>query len=141
MAQESAAPKAAYPTPLLNVNSIEASISFYELIGFKVIRTEGSNPYVWARLECDGGALMFLRNEAPLSAPKNGIRLYMYTPDLAALLKHLKANGIEASPVEFPGYMSSGEARVMDPDGNLVFLGHWGKKEQEKWEAHLRKKA
>lgn len=133
-------PKAGYSTPMLIVRSIEDSIRFYSALGFETIATEGTNPFLWARLECEGGALMFVRNEEPVSAPLIGTRLYLYTPDLKALRTHLAAKGIETTEPEFPHYMRKGESRVLDPDGNLIFLGHWGKEEHEAWVKELEAK-
>jgi hypothetical protein len=134
------APKAGYSTPMLNVASIEDSLRFYNLLGFETIATDGKDPILWARIECDGGALMLVRNEAPVSAPHQGIRLYLYTTDLEALRSYLKQNGIETTVPEFPHYMPKGESRVLDPDGNLLYLGHWGKEEHEEWMRELEAK-
>jgi hypothetical protein len=31
----------------------------------------------------------------------------------------------------------SGEFRVEDADGQVIFVGHWGREEHEAWERHL----
>jgi hypothetical protein len=59
-------PKAGYYTPLLHVNSIEESMRFYDLLGFETIDQMGELGRLgWARMHCEGGALMFLRAEEP----------------------------------------------------------------------------
>jgi len=79
-------PKAGYYTPLLHVNSIEESTRFYALLGFETIDQMGERGRLgWARMHCEGGALMFLRAEEPHFPKKKFEVLFaMYTPDLPA---------------------------------------------------------
>jgi catechol 2,3-dioxygenase-like lactoylglutathione lyase family enzyme len=129
--------KAGYSTPMLHVAEIERSIRFYELLGFTTIDTDRYTPLGWARLHCEGGAIMFLRAEHPIDPRVQAFLLYLYTPDLAALREHLIANGIDTGAVKHPGYMSSGMINFRDPDGYIIEIGHWGKAEQEAWEKRL----
>ena len=131
--------KAGYSTPLLHVAEIERSIRFYELLGFETIDTDRCQPLGWARMHCEGGAVMFLRvegDEKPNPAAQ-GVLLYMYTPDLAGLCEHLQSNGVKVPPIKRPPYMPSGEICLRDPDGYVIFVGHWGKEEQEAWERRI----
>ncbi|MGH9774845.1 MAG: VOC family protein [Candidatus Acidiferrales bacterium] len=132
--------KAGYSTPMLHVAEIEKSIQFYELLGFETIDTDRCTPIGWARMHCDGGALMFLRAEEPVD-PGHPVMLCMYTPDLAALREQLFASGLKVPPIKYPEYMRSGEMTLHDPDGNIVFVNHWGKAEQEAWEKRIGRKA
>jgi len=129
-------PKAAYYTPLLHVNSIEASMRFYALLGFETVdRMSASGCLYWARMHCEGGALMFLRAEEPhRPAPKCEVLFAMYTPDLPAFREHLVVNGVEAPPITYPEYMPSGSLSVTDPDGFMIDIHHWSSDEHEKWE-------
>ena len=129
--------KACYSTPLLHVAEIERSIRFYELLGFTTVDTDRAQPLGWARLHCEGGAVMFLRAEEPVDASTQAVMLYMYTPDLAGLRQHLLASGIKVPPIRYPEYMRSGEINLTDPDGYLIMVGHWGKSEQEAWEKRI----
>lgn len=133
--------KVGYSTPMLHVAEIERSIHFYELLGFTVIDTDGCRPLGWARLHCEGGALMFLRAEHPLDPSAQAIMLYMYTPDLPGLREQLLAAGVQVPEINYPEYMRSGKITMADPDGYIVEIGHWGKVEQEAWEKHLGAKA
>jgi catechol 2,3-dioxygenase-like lactoylglutathione lyase family enzyme len=129
-------PKAGWSTPLLHVADVERSIRFYQLLGFELVDTQGEPPG-WARLHCEGASIMFLQAEEPLD-PKRAITpLYMYTPDLPAFRDHLLANGVDVPPIQRPEHMKSGEITVKDPDGQLVFVGHWGTAEHEAWKQHL----
>lgn len=131
--------KVGYSTPMLHVAEIEKSIQFYELLGFSTVDTDRCKPLGWARLHCEGGALMFLRAEGPVDQAHQ-VMLYMYTPDLSGLREQLLARGLQVPPINYPGYMPSGEITLRDPDGNIVLVGHWGKSEQEAWEKRIGEK-
>lgn len=124
--------KAGYPTPVFHVADIERSIRFYELLGFTTVDTDRLQPLEWARLHCEGGALMFLRAEEPVDQGAS-VPLYMYTPDLAALRDHLLANGVDVPPISHPQYMPSGEICIRDPDGYTILVAHWGETEHSAW--------
>src|SRR2546430_5333613 len=75
-------PKAGYFTPLLHVMDVRRSIRFYELLGFELIDTEGAPECPsWARMHCEGGAVMFLLAEEPFDPTKHAVLTAMYTPD------------------------------------------------------------
>jgi len=129
--------KVGHSTPMLHVAEIEKSIAFYELLGFETIDTDRCQPLGWARLHCEGGALMFLRAEGPLDGAGRGLILCMYTPDLPGLREQLLAGGVKVPEIRYPGYMPSGEVQFLDPDGYSVLISHWGKAEQEAWEKRI----
>jgi hypothetical protein len=126
--------KATYSTPMLHSMDIERSLAFYELLGFVTVDTDRGNPLGWARMHCEGGALMFLRAEHAVDPAVQGIMLYMYSPDLPALHAELRSSGAAVPPISYPGYMPSGEMLLRDPDGYAVIVAHWGRNEQEAWE-------
>lgn len=121
---------------MLHVSDLPGAIRFYETLGFELIDTQGDPPG-WARLHCEGGAIMLFLAEEPLDPARALTPIYMYTPDLPALRQHLISNGVAAAPIVHPEYMKSGEMRVVDPDGQVVFVGHWGDPEHEAWLRHL----
>jgi len=125
--------KAGYSTPILHVADIERSICFYELLGFELIDTDDCKPLGWARIHCEGGALMFLRNEPSGEYHAPALMLCMYTEDLNGLRDSLIANQTEMTPIKYPPYMPSGECYCNDPDGNQINLVHWGKVENQNW--------
>jgi hypothetical protein len=129
--------KVGYSTPILHVAEIERSIRFYELLGFVTVDTDRGKPLGWARLHCEGGAVMFLRADEPVDPSAQAVLLYMYTPDLAGLREHLLANGVKVSLIRYPEYVRSGEIRIDDPDGYGILVAHWGKSEQEAWEERI----
>jgi len=132
--------KVAYSTPLLQVGEIERSIPFYELLGFDTVDTDRGKPLGWARMHCEGGAVMFSRAEEPVDPSARAFLLYMYTPDLIGLRERLLAAGVKASPIGYPAYMPSGEIRIADPDGYVILVAHWGRPEQEAWEKRINAK-
>lgn len=133
--------KVGYSTPMLHVTEIERSIRFYELLGFTTVDTDCGSPLGWARLHCEGGAVMFLHAELPVDASAQAVLLYMYAPDLIGLREHLLANSVKVPPIGFPEYMPSGKITIPDPDGYVIEIGHWGKSEQEAWEKRINAKA
>lgn len=129
--------KAGYSTPMLHVNDIRQSIAFYNLLGFETIDVDPG----WARIHCEGGALMFLQAEEPHTGPTHDrFLLYLYTPDLPALREQLVASGMNVPPIKYPDYMPSGELTIKDPDGYTVLIGHWSDTEHAEWERQLREK-
>lgn len=83
---------------------------------------------------------MLARADGPVDAEQQAILLYMYSLDVAALRRHLLANGLRdggvysgaASPgdgpsmvfeVAHPHYMPAGEIRIADPDGYVILVG------------------
>ncbi len=127
-------PKAGFSTPMLHVADVARSIHFYELLGLELIDTEGpAGRFGWARMHCEGGALMFLLAEETVDASSQSILLAMYAPDLPALREHLLANGVNAPPITYPEYMPSGQITLHDPDGYIVGINHWGDAEHEAW--------
>jgi hypothetical protein len=126
---------------MFHVAEIEKSISFYERLGFTTIDTDRCQPLGWARLHCEGGAIMFLRGEEPVDGSRCGVMLCMYAPDLAGLREHLLAGGVKVPPIRYPEYMPSGEMQFADPDGYSIIVSHWGESEQEAWEKRVSAKS
>jgi len=125
--------KVGYSTPMLHVDSVERSIQFYEQLGFVTVDTDRCDPLGWARIECEGGAIMFVSADGPVDSSVQAVLLYMYTPELVKLREQLLSNGVKAGPIKHPVYMRSGELRLEDPDGYVILVGHWGKAEHEEW--------
>ncbi|MGH9535392.1 MAG: VOC family protein [Terriglobales bacterium] len=119
---------------MLRVQSVEASIAFYALLGFELVDKMGAPECLgWARMHCKGGALMFLRAEEPADEGAHALSC-MYTPDLPALRAHLAASGIAVPEIRYPDYLPAGEVQIQDPDGNQLALAQWGPGDDERWE-------
>ncbi len=131
-------PKAGYSTPMLHVADVIRSIRFYELLGFDLIDTEGlASCPGWARMHCEGGAVMFLLAEKPVDASVQSVLL---TPDLPTLREHLLAKGVKVPPITYPGYMPSGQITLKDPDGYVDGINHWGDAEHRAWLKNIEQK-
>ena len=125
--------RAGWYTPMLPVREIERSIPFYEKLGFELIDTDRCEPLGWVRMHCQGGAVMLLRSEDPVSPNVQAVLFYMYAPDLPALREQLVANGITVSEIQYPDHGPSGEVYLKDPDGYQLGIVHWGEKEHTEW--------
>jgi catechol 2,3-dioxygenase-like lactoylglutathione lyase family enzyme len=125
--------KAGWFTPMLHVSSIERSIPFYELLGFELVDTDRCEPLGWARLHCQGGAVMMLRAEEAMNPRVQAVMFVMYTPDLPEFRERLIEQRIEVSNIEFPDHGPSGEVYLEDPDGYRLCVVHWGEKEHAEW--------
>ena len=127
--------KAGWVTPLLHVSDVARSIRLYESLGFELIDVEGDPSCPgWARVHCEGGAIMFLLAEEPPQPEGQSILFYLYTDDLKGLRAQLDAQGLRPGPIEHPEHMQSGEMRLDDPDGYVVPIGQWGDAEHRAWE-------
>ena len=127
--------KAGFSTPLLQVADVERSLRFYALLGFEIVDVEGDPGSLgWARMHCEGGAIMFLRSDGPERPQKDRFLLYLYTPDLPALRTQLADAGVDVPSIARPGHMPSGELSLNDPDGYTILVGHWGKHEHDAWD-------
>lgn len=92
---------AGWYTPMLRVAEIERSIPFYEVLGFELIDTDRCEPIGWARMHCQGGAVMLLRG-GPTNPMAQTVMFYMYTPDLPALREQLVEKGVRYRPSSIP---------------------------------------
>jgi len=119
--------KAGCAAPLVHVKEIENSIRFYERLGFETILPDRCEPLGWARLHCEGGAIMFVRTDHAEDPKAQVVLFYMCAPDLPALREQLLASGVQAPAIQYPGYMPNGELRLDDVDGYVVLIGHWGR--------------
>ncbi len=127
------APSAGWFTPMLHAMDLARSIRFYETLGFELIDTDRGEPLGWARLHCQGGAVMLLRAECAPEVEKQGVLFYMYSPDLPSYRQQLIEAGLSPSAIEYPDHGPSGEIYLRDPDGYFIGIAHWSDKEHSEW--------
>ncbi|WKW10968.1 VOC family protein [Pseudogemmatithrix spongiicola] len=120
-------------TPMLHAMDLARSIRFYETLGFELIDTDRCEPLGWARLHCQGGAVMLLRAEHPPEIDKQGVMFYMYADDLPPYRQRLVDAGLEPTEIQYPDHGPSGEIYLRDPDGYFIGVAHWGEKEHSEW--------
>jgi catechol 2,3-dioxygenase-like lactoylglutathione lyase family enzyme len=126
---------AGWYTPMLHVRDMQASVRFYGLLGFELVDQMGESGSIgWARMHCQGGAVMFLLAEEDAPPPAHEVLFVMYTPDLPALREQLLAAGVQAPAIAYPDYSKSGSLDLHDPDGYPVSIVHWSDTEHEGWE-------
>lgn len=133
--------RAGWFTPMLHVASIEASIAWYERLGFELVDTDRRVPIGWARMHCQGGAVMFLRAEEAVDSKAQAVMFWMYVADLPLMRDELRAQGVETGEIEYPDHGPWGEVHLRDPDGYFVGIVHWGEKEHTEWLARIGREA
>ena len=109
----------------LPATDLGRSVAFYERIGLTLI--VDSLPR-YARLECpDGGATLSL-HRAQQCTPDSGVTIYFECNDLDVLVEALSAAGVvfEHGPIDQAWLWR--EARLRDPDGNMLCLFSAGDK-------------
>ena len=125
MAEKDARPRTIALIPMARHADLERSIEFYKLLGMELrgqLRSS-SNKLQWAHVACERADMMLSRGDAPVVPGEQGVRFYLYTPDLVALRQHLLANGVKVSEISYPEYMPKGEVCLSDPDGYTLLIG------------------
>jgi predicted enzyme related to lactoylglutathione lyase len=114
-------------TAFAHVQSMSASIAFYEKLGFSVAGTfipPGESEPSWASLESGGASLMIAKASEPVIAQQQAVLFYLYVDDVAAKHAELSAAGISVSEITYPFYNARGEFRIADPDGYVLMITH-----------------
>jgi uncharacterized glyoxalase superfamily protein PhnB len=105
-------------TPMLQITDMQRTIDWYgSVLGFRSTgRAAG-----WGRVERDGVALMFMRNDH-LGPPHATSTQYIYVDDVRALWESIKDRvTAEWGPEEMEYGML--EFAIRDPDGYLLSFG------------------
>lgn len=112
--------------PMLYVEDVERSITFYSHLGFEVANTfacEGETKPSWAWLQSDDAALM-LAGASESTAAKHTVLFYFYVDDVAAARASLVEAGLDPGPIVTPFYAPQGEFELVDPDGYIAMVSH-----------------
>ena len=114
-------------TGLVHVQSVSASIEFYEKIGFSVRNTvvppANAEP-VWAWLDSGVASLMIAKASEPVIAEQQAVLFYLYVDVVADKHAELAAAGIAVSEIAYPSFNERGEFRITDPDGYTLMITH-----------------
>ena len=107
-------------TPMLPVESVAASVRFYEKLGFSV--EQRNDHWGWAMLRLDECRLMVDQsiNRDP-AAPRQSV-LYLYPADIVAYHRQVRENGLDLPDLDVTFYGMT-EFRIDDPDGNRLWIG------------------
>jgi uncharacterized glyoxalase superfamily protein PhnB len=106
--------------PMLPVQSLSASVAFYEKLGFGIERREAK--WGWAMLRFDDCRLMIDQSIALHSGIPRESVIYLYPDDIVAYHQQVRANGVEIPDLETTFYGLT-EFRLDDPDGNRLWIG------------------
>ena len=130
--------------PMAHVVDVEASVRFYEMLGFTATeRFTHAGVTNWASLSSGAAMLMLARASGPVVPEDQAVLFYLYCDDLQGLRSHLLSLGVvnagaftgcpnEETPnrgrsvlfeITHPHYMPAGELRVADPDGYCLLVG------------------
>lgn len=136
------APAVTRLVPFAHASSVEASIAFYELLGFSpqsVLRDRHGRAF-WAMLASGNAELMLAQASGPIDHAQQAVLFYMYANDVIALRSHVLNMGVadgqtfsgQPGPagvrrvvfnVAHPHHMPVGELRLHDPDGYVILVG------------------
>lgn len=109
--------------PVCYVRSVEQSRKFYELFGFSELRSGGDSDAAWCYLQCGDQTLLLAAVQPPLIQVELPLLIYLYVDDLAAISARFEQAGHTVEPAGYPDHAPGGEARTVDPDGNVVLVG------------------
>ena len=102
----------------LPATDIERSVAFYRRMGFKQI--VGSPDY--ARFEYPAGESTFPPHRVAETVPDTQVVVYFETPTMDAEVQRLLAAGFEFTQLPRDERWLWREARLNDPDGNVLCL-------------------
>jgi predicted enzyme related to lactoylglutathione lyase len=107
----------------LPATNVERSVDFYRTMGFTQIV---SNLPSYARFECSDGGATFSLHHVDSVVAQPGVVVYFECADLDATYSELVERGIQfdSSPTDQRWLWR--EARLHDPDGNVLCLFHAG---------------
>lgn len=105
------------------VRDIDASRSFYELLGFQQERSGKAATSAWAAMHQDGQYVLLASTRPPLDVPRLPLLFYFYYADVDAVVSVLGAAGVQTAHVGYPPHALGGEVKILDPDGNTVLVG------------------
>tara|TARA_R110002073_G_scaffold118918_1_gene258635 strand:+ start:532502 stop:532954 length:453 start_codon:yes stop_codon:yes gene_type:complete len=128
--------------PFVHVTDVEASLSFYSLLGFTPANAmkDKHGKMFWVFAKSSAAEIMLARASGPIDAEKQAVIFYMYSHDLSALRATLIEGGLRDAgeycgartpddttqmvhEIAHPDHMKGGEMRVIDPDGYVILVG------------------
>lgn len=102
------------------VTSLATSISFYQSLGLTLIVR--SDPY-YARFICSAGDSTFSLHQVDNpTTGKNGIWVYFEVEDVDKTVAELDAKGVKIEAMPEDKRWLWREARIKDPDGNVIIV-------------------
>jgi catechol 2,3-dioxygenase-like lactoylglutathione lyase family enzyme len=109
--------------PFAHAADIDASVAFYERLGFEVRDTFRTGARLnWAFLQAGHARLMLERAGAPIAAREQGVLFYLYTRDLFGLRERLLQAGTDVGEIRDGTPGPKLEMRLEDPDGYVLMI-------------------
>ena len=109
--------------PVCYVKNLEQATGFYTLFGYTEQRSGGDGDAHWSYLGYGDHTLLLVSVQPPLIPVELPLLIYLYVDDLAAVRERLDQAGHPTELAGYPEHALGGEARVHDPDGNVVLFG------------------
>jgi catechol 2,3-dioxygenase-like lactoylglutathione lyase family enzyme len=106
--------------PMLPVQSMPASVEFYQKLGFSV--EQRNDDWGWAMLRFDECRLMV---DQSINRDRGGLRqsvLYLYPDNIVEYHQQVRRNGLAVPDLEVTFYGLT-EFRLEDPDRNRLWIG------------------
>ena len=105
------------------VRDMDASRSFYELLGFAEQSAGKADQSAWSALHQGDHTVLLASTRPALKVPQLPLLFYFWFDDLEAVLTRLEEAGIDVARLGYAPHALGGEAKVVDPDGNTLLLG------------------
>jgi catechol 2,3-dioxygenase-like lactoylglutathione lyase family enzyme len=103
----------------VSVVDVEKSIAFYEKLGLRLIVKALPR---YARFECNQGGSTFSLHQVDKPAEASGTWIYFEVPELDNFVKELMEKGIEFEELPNDKPWLWREAKLKDPDNNILIL-------------------
>jgi ketosteroid isomerase-like protein len=109
--------------PFAHAADIDASVAFYERLGFEVGATYRPGGRLnWAFLQAGHARLMLARADAPIVAREQAVLFYLYSRDLFGLRERLLKAGTDVGEIRDGTPGPKLEMRLEDPDGYVLMI-------------------
>jgi catechol 2,3-dioxygenase-like lactoylglutathione lyase family enzyme len=105
------------------VADIDVSRAFYELLGFRELRSGTAPTSSWSELSNHDHLILLVSTRPGLELPPLPLLFYLFFEDLGAVISGLEAASVQFEHVGHPRHARGGELRLADPDGNTLLLG------------------
>jgi uncharacterized glyoxalase superfamily protein PhnB len=106
--------------PMLPVQSMPASVEFYQKLGFNVERR--NDEWGWAMLSFGECRLMVDQSiNRQRQAPRHSV-IYLYPENIVEYHRQLRSSGLNVPDLQVTFYGMT-EFRLDDPDGNWLWIG------------------
>ena len=109
--------------PFAHAADIDASVAFYERLGFEVRDTFRTGARLnWAFLQSGHARLMLEHAGAPIVAREHAVLFYLYSRDLFGLRERLLQAGTDVGEIRDGTPGPRLEMRLEDPDGYVLMI-------------------